>query len=136
MKLKSDFVTNSSSTSFCLLGVSLTEEYIQEILGDKMYESYISRCKGENNTPVSKRRFLDCYYFTDEIREYISEYHYDLKVYIGEETGHWDIGKSPFLIEDDQTYLNFKECVVDQLEELGINISINSLKEIIDSYNC
>ena len=103
MKIRTGFVSNSSSSSFCLLGIEAS----------------------------NKKYGVD----TEEIYEEIEKT--DLE---NENSIEWDgdqyLGMSPAQMKDDETLLQFKQRIVDELKKLNITAEVSDLFwEIQGGYN-
>lgn len=105
MKTRSDFVSNSSSSSFVLFGSMFEEEELMNKLKNSPFESVKSVVDehGEEN-------------IYDVLDTLISNY----KRYVMDDCGNVLIGMSPREMKEDETLNMFKQRVVDFLKTLGI----------------
>jgi hypothetical protein len=93
MKVRTAFVSNSSSTSFCIYGI----------------------CIEENLIPSSK---FQAFHDQDQKYEFVADIGLDL-IYSGDDTSTY-IGRHWCNIQDDETGKEFKQSVVKRLAKLGI----------------
>jgi len=138
MKIKRDFVTNSSSTSFCAWGIASFYEYddknyLPEKLLKRSYNYYLEKIpeyksnnlykyKGESE-PVSFEIF--CYQlrklnpiYTDFVTNYLNTLNISSIFFREDEEGCY-IGRSPFSIRDDENPKSFKTILKLDLIKLG-----------------
>ena len=103
MKIRQGFVSNSSSTSFCIVGVGGCEE-------DEFTRKFVK------DEELLKKIQADDGYGIYELDGDVSVYMecYDKIVYIG-----LDIGK----IKDDETYNEFKDRALESLKKSGLNVT-------------
>lgn len=130
MKLKSDFVTNSSSISFCVFGI-LTD--LNEFECDKLKSHIRSYFKKKNLD-----KGIDWHNFEQDenTHEYTNEYLQSVCENLIFSNGYFDgddgliIGISPDSIGGDETINQAKENVVRILRKMGINCDFNDIKFI------
>lgn len=99
MKIRSCFVSNSSSSSFCILGIRLPENFDE----DSFYK----------NNKIDKK-FLE---FEYGIYNYYDQYF---------------IGVNPEQMKNDETLIQFKERICQEIKKLGIDIKPDELNWFID----
>lgn len=110
MKIRNGYVSNSSSSSFCILGVELPG--YSEISG--------------NVGNLTRDRY-------DEIKD--GAFDGDLTMYSGiadysEESTF--IGKYPSSMKDDETLLEFKERILKEINSIGFEFTINDIAWYVD----
>ena len=102
MKIRQGFVSNSSSSSFCILGVCVdSDEYTEA------YEEIADNSWSWSNkdTPYKLN-------YSSGIEEY-----YECHIF----------GLEPNNMKDDETLLQFKQRIVDEFKKAGINIKVDEL---------
>ena len=98
MKIRNGYVSNSSTSSFCVLGIK--------------YSDYKNKC--DNYDFVLTDLIID---------EFSGIYNY---------YGETIIGAVPQRMIEDETLLQFKQRICDDLKKIGINVTTNDLKWFID----
>jgi hypothetical protein len=120
MKVKLDFVTNSSSTSVVMWGTYLDGSQIQE---NETLIAKIKELAGKEDITEDIEEEGLVYMIDDVLSGFGLDTHGD---YDG--SGIY-IGKSPFSMKEDETLKQFKENIESKLKELGINNKIESIVE-------
>ena len=129
MRIKNDFVTNSSTSSFIVWGISTDFHELEKNkkIADAIYDKYLNNATGEIETREEFFDNIDKYDFLDVIQDLVGKYNleatmppYDDVVYIG---------ICPFSIGDNETGLEFKMRVKNALEELGFNEEPGRIEE-------
>lgn len=126
MKRKLDFVTNSSSTSFCAWGIILDNDFEQlpDTIKKMIYDEYVEYEKKYNNEYISYEEFLDGYEEIDwswnmgdalkKINLTCTVCHSDSVMYIG---------IAPDQIPENKTLLEAKKETKQKLKDLGFDVS-------------
>lgn len=97
MKVRNGFVSNSSSSSFCIFGACLDSSEARELVKD-----------------VEDLKDAGLY----DIREYLEE-KTPLSIYVPPDFGMLYIGRDWDSVKDDETGKQFKENVKDELKKLA-----------------
>jgi len=118
MKIKSDFVTNSSSTSYCMWCIYQTVDKFPEKLKKLIYNEYVTYY----DKNISYENFLE------GLSEHPSQFRNAI-IHILHESGlgyaiEFDecyIGEHLENMNDDQTLREFKNSIIEKLKQLDID---------------
>jgi hypothetical protein len=119
MKVRNGFVSNSSSSSFCIYGVTLDfSDLIEKVKELKIITDEQSEKFDENN---------EWYELENILNEKTT-----LDIYIDNENDSAWIGRSWSSIKDNETGLQFKEEVESELEKVfGTGLDCDTYDEVI-----
>ena len=124
MKVRSGFVSNSSSSSFLIFGVTLGDDSLREAL--RKVNGSVAEADRISDDDIDG---MDSYELADQLfaenREL--EYHQPeySDVYVG---GSWDG------VRDDETGKQFKERVLKALQSCGLDVDIDDLSTHAESW--
>lgn len=122
MKVRMGFVSNSSSTSFCIFGAMIEEDAIRKLLKKKAGKTGKEDSEEEDD-------YDDIY---DEVDTLVSKY--KLTSYTDYDGSGYYIGRELSTIKDDETGKQFKDGVREKLEELfGKKIKCSIIEETISN---
>lgn len=114
MKIRNDFVSNSSSSSFMLYGVMFEKSELENNFKNSMFKC-VKKTFDDNKESI---------YFT--LKNLINGGDF----IIDEEDGNVAIGISPQEMKDNETLLAFKEKVITLLKTIGIEKEVSDVQFI------
>ena len=126
MKIRKGFVSNSSTTSFCIYGACFDSDEIisnlSEINGEGL--ALIPKDKIDEFREMMNDEDADCY----EVGEIIAD-SLGLEFHLGCESEYYYIGRSWSGVGDDETGRKFKEGIENKLKKIFSNIKFGTHEE-------
>jgi len=119
MKIKIDFVTNSSSVSFCMWGLLTSIHELPDDVMKNIYSYYW------NNTNDDKRLTYDEFKTKGAVIHYFEEmcYQNGIEYFTPPYYGVYYLGRELSAMKNDETLQEFKKSTDDVLKSLGFDIS-------------
>jgi hypothetical protein len=133
VKIKQDFITNSSSTSFTCWGFYKDVYKIleDEALMKRLYEYYLKNTKNEEIMPFEDFKDTDYKY---ELLEIVSEWTKLEEYSLGQEGDYFMIGSHPDKMKNDQTLEQFKNEIASALNKVGFELTEKDIGFINESW--
>lgn len=107
MKIRNGFVSNSSTSSFCIYGTYVSEKVVKDILAKR--EKVVEENKDDD--------YNDDYCIYELLEGLLSKSGLDFYTMPYDDDGAY-VGKSWASIKDEQTGLQFKQSVKDKVKEI------------------
>ena len=131
MKVKLDFITNSSTSSFVVWGIEIEKYKILEKHPDlvhSLFERFKSINKDEDFSNMTIEEFIDEYNFNDCMYERAAQFDLDCH---NDDDGTFSIGMSPFEMDELITLRKYKEKIASALTLfLGKDVNIKNIQKI------
>jgi hypothetical protein len=122
MKIRSGFVSNSSSSSFCIYGVHFSENKISSIIKnipkDVLEKTDYWKDFIKSDEDLSQEKTIDVFSEECDINEFFDEVK---GVSVEFSPGGYYIGRSYMTLKDTETGADFKKSVEDILRPFGFN---------------
>ncbi len=132
MKIKGDFVTNSSSCSFVAWGVKMDEEQFKKQCGEKLFATK-HVILGPDIVNKTREEFFEDDFLWNAMQ--ITQEFFNIDISSQDYDDELYIGQSPEHMKDDETALEFKTSISNNLKKMGIDIEPSKLQWIEEAWH-
>lgn len=142
MKVRNGFVSNSSSSSFCIYGIRFNERDFNDVIENFVranFDKIIARLKNNwwykqhpERLPADEAALIE--FYEDERYEFWEEFENETHLYsVGSDGGYRYFGRGWSGINDDETGAEFKKDVEEEIKRLfpGKTLECTTYEEVI-----